>query len=121
MRSTRTRNCISADNHHRSYQINRTFNRFLIITTAIDVMANILYKLVTENLTESLTNETQQSLTFSTDKELARILNLVIRPVLIVFGTIGNGLSFYIMRQGSLKNMSTCFYLSIIAVSDTSK
>ena len=49
------------------------------------------------------------------------MLNLVIRPVLIVFGTIGNGLSFYIMRQGSLKKISTCFYLSLLALADTSK
>ena len=91
-------------------------------------MADILQLYVTENstvnadifnATESF--ETQQRIESSWDKELVRIVNLVIRPVLIVFGTIGNGLSFYIMRQGSLKKMSTCFYLSIIAVADTSK
>ena len=73
------------------------------------------------NVTDSIINESQQTLTHSRDQELARILYLVIRPVLIVFGTIGNGLSFYIMRQGSLKKMSTCFYLSILALADTSK
>ena len=60
------------------------------------------------NATDSLTNDTQQVWTPSKGEEVARILELVIRPVLIVFGTIGNGLSFYIMRQGSLKKMSTC-------------
>ena len=73
------------------------------------------------NVTDSIINESQQTLTHSRDQELARILHLVIRPVLIVFGTIGNGLSFYIMRQGSLKKMSTCSYLSILALADTSK
>ena len=68
-----------------------------------------------------LNNETQQIFTPSKDEQLGRILNSVIRLVLIVFGTIGNGLSFYIMRQGSLKKMSTCFYLSIIAWADTGK
>ena len=72
------------------------------------------------NATDSLSNEMQEAVTSST-QEIARILNLVIRPVLIVFGTIGNSLSFYIMRQGSLKKMSTYFYLSILAVADTSK
>ena len=72
------------------------------------------------NTTESLINITQVW-TPSHEEELGRILNLVIRPFLIVFGTIGNGLSFYIMRQGSLKKMSTCFYLSILALTDTSK
>ena len=70
---------------------------------------------------ESLSNVTQQTLTTSKEEKIARILNLVIRPVLIVFGTIGNGLSFHVMRQGSLKKMSTCFYLSILALADTSK
>ena len=87
----------------------------------------MFYPLPTENSTtaddmstwaESLLNGTQQ---LREAEEIARILNLVIRPVLIVFGTIGNGLSFYIMRQGSLKKMSTCFYLSILALADTSK
>ena len=52
---------------------------------------------------------------------MAKILQLVIRPFLILLGTIGNGLSFYIMRQGSMKKMSTCFYLSILALADISK
>ena len=68
-----------------------------------------------------LSNETQQISTHSKNKEIARLLNLVIRPVLIVFGTIGNGLSYYIMRQGPLKEMPTCLYSSIIALADTSK
>ena len=60
-------------------------------------------------LTVSLNNETQQIFTPSKDEQIGRLLNSVIRPVLIVFGTIGNGLSFYVMRQGSLKKMSICF------------
>ena len=94
-------------------------------------MADILDAIVTVvtdnstpngDITESNATEskTQQTLTLS-KAELIRILNIVIRPVLIVFGTIGNGLSFYIMRQGSLKKMSTCFYLSVLALVDTSK
>ena len=91
------------------------------------VMADTLFPVVTENATtngdvsNATESEIQETLTPSAEEELARILNLVIRPVLIVFGTIGNGLSFYIMRQGSLKKMSTCFYLSILALADTSK
>ena len=73
------------------------------------------------NFTESLTNSTQYVGFTSESEEIEAMLNLVIRPVLIVFGTILNGLSFYIMRQGSLKKMSTCFYLSILALADTSK
>ena len=94
------------------------------------VMSDIMDPVVTENatvngnvsnVTESLTNQTQPTKESSEDEQLARVLELVIRPFLIVFGTIGNGLSFCIMRQGSLKKMSTCFYLSILALADTSK
>ena len=91
------------------------------------VMADTLSPVVTENATaygdvsNATESEIQETLTPSAEKELARILHLVIRTVLIVFGTIGNGLSFYIMRQGSLRKMSTCFYLSILALADTSK
>ena len=97
-----------------------------MITTA-GVMSDILDPIVTENATangdvsSSLTHQTQPTKELSEDEELARILSLVIRPILIVFGTIGNSLSFYIMRQGSLKKMSTCFYLSLLATGDTSK
>ena len=73
------------------------------------------------NATESFSNVTQQTSAPATYQDNGRILEVVIRPVLIVFGTIGNGLSFYIMRQGALKEMSTCFYLSILALADTSK
>ena len=73
------------------------------------------------NATDLFIDESQQIWTPPRNQEITRILHLVIRPVLIVCGTIGNGLSFYIMRQGSLKKMSTCLYLSILALADTSK
>ena len=73
------------------------------------------------NFNKTLTNETQQTLAPSGEAEIVRFLDSTIRPVLIVIGTIGNGLSFYIIRQGSLRKMSTCFYLSILALADTSK
>ena len=54
-------------------------------------------------------------------KEIGRILEIIVRPIVIVFGTIFNMLSFYIMRKGSLKKVSTCFYMSILALADTGK
>ena len=56
-----------------------------------------------------------------TKAEIARMIHLVVRPILIVFGTIGNCLSFYVMRRTSLKNVSSCFYMSLLALADTSK
>ena len=104
---------------------NRDSTILIIAKTKImDADANTV---VTENSTffinssELLITETHQTLVSSEAEEIGRILKLVIRPILIVFGTIGNSLSFYIMRQGSMKHMSTCFYLSIIAMADTSK
>ena len=42
-------------------------------------------------------------------------------PVFIIFGSVGNILTIIIMRKGSLKDVSTCFYMSILAVADTGK
>ena len=56
-----------------------------------------------------------------TDKEIARWINIIVRPILIGIGTTGNCLSFYIMRRTSLKKVSSCFYMSVLALADTSK
>ena len=53
------------------------------------------------------------------DTEITRIIQVVVRPFLIIFGTTGNILSFLVMRRGSLKTVSTCFYMSILALADT--
>ena len=39
--------------------------------------------------------------------EIARLIHIIIKPILIVFGTIGNCLSFYIMRR-MYQVVSTC-------------
>ena len=38
-----------------------------------------------------------------------------------VVGGFGNILTFIVMQRGSLKEVSTCFYMSILAVADTGK
>ena len=40
-------------------------------------------------------------------QEIGRMMHVVLEPMLIVFGTIGNLLTFYVMRSGSLKDVST--------------
>ena len=42
-------------------------------------------------------------------------------PILIIFGTFGNSLVFVVMRRGSLRHVSTWFYMSILALADTGK
>ena len=55
------------------------------------------------------------------DGEAARMVHVIGRPVLVVLRTIGNCLAFYVMRKGSLRNVSTCFYMAILALADTGK
>ena len=56
-----------------------------------------------------------------TSAEIARLIQVIIRPILIIIGTTGNFVTFYIMRRSSLKNVSSCFYMSILALADSSK
>ena len=53
-----------------------------------------------------------------TNAEIARLIQIIVRPILILIGTIGNCLSFYIMRKTSLKDVSSCFYMSVLALAD---
>ena len=53
------------------------------------------------------------------NREVARLVQVFMRPILIIFGTYGNAMSFYIMRRGSLKKLSTCFYMAMLAIADT--
>ena len=53
--------------------------------------------------------------------EIARLIQIIVRPILVAIGTVGNCLSFYIMRRTSLKHVSSCFYMSLLALADTGK
>ena len=56
-----------------------------------------------------------------TDAEIARLVQVIVRPILLIIGTSGNCLTIFIMRRTSLKNVSSCFYMSLLALADTSK
>ena len=64
------------------------------------------------------TNGTKDALSID---ETARMVGVVSFPIIILFGTIGNLLTFVVMRRGSLKRSSTCFYMAILALADTCK
>ena len=66
---------------------------------------------------DSYINETKVSP--SENQEVSRLLHVAIRPFLIVLGTYGNTVSFYIMRGGSLEEVLTCFYMAMLAIADT--
>ena len=52
---------------------------------------------------------------------VSRTIIITTFPFIIIIGTIGNLLTFFVMRRGSLKHSSTCFYMAILALSDTGK
>ena len=54
-------------------------------------------------------------------RAIRNMISFITHPILILFGTFGNLLLFIGMRRGSLKHVSTCFYLSILALADTGK
>ena len=56
-----------------------------------------------------------------TNAEIARLIQIIARPILIILGTVGNCLTIYIMRKTSLKDVSSCFYMSILALADSGK
>ena len=53
-----------------------------------------------------------------TNAEIARLIQVIVRPILVAIGMIGNCLSFYIMRRTSLKDISSCFYMALLALAD---
>ena len=51
----------------------------------------------------------------------AELIQIIFRPILVIAGTVGNGLTIYIMRRTSLKYLSSCFYMVVLALADSSK
>ena len=98
---------------------------FTNITTVSLILINISYENLTlPNNESSQYNDNSEKSNVTNDdksKEIANMIKLIGYPLIIIFGTIGNMLSFYIMQRGSLKDVSTCFYMSVLAVADTSK
>ena len=56
-----------------------------------------------------------------TNEEIARMIQIIVRPILVALGTVGNGLTVYIMRATSLKGISSCFYMFLLALADLCK
>ena len=73
------------------------------------------------NLSETTMNPTVEKYIFKWTHEIARLIQIIVRPILIIVGTFGNGLTVYIMRSTSLRDVSSCYYMFILALADTSK
>ena len=67
-------------------------------------------------------SETAAQLTIKwTNEEIGRFIHIIVRPFLFIFGNVGNCLTIYIMRRTSLKDVSSCFYMFLLAQADTRK
>ena len=74
-----------------------------------------------ENISEEFSYSTINDYTDHSDYEMGRLITVILFPVIVVLGTIGNLLTFIVMRRGSLKHSSTSFYMAVLALSDSSK
>jgi hypothetical protein len=68
------------------------------------------------NLTNR-SNDTTDSLPLDT---LPRQIFLLLFPCMVIIGTVCNTLIFVIMRRRRMSHLSTCYYMGILAIADTS-
>ena len=54
-------------------------------------------------------------------EEVVRMIQVIGRPPIIILGTFGNFVTFITMQRGSLKILSTCFYMAILGLADTGR
>ena len=66
-------------------------------------------------------SNTSELAEYDTNRHISKILILSTFPFILLIGTVGNSLTFIIMQRGSLKHSSTCFYMAILALADSSK
>ena len=52
-------------------------------------------------------------------EDVVRVIQVIGNPPIVLFGTVANLLTFITMQRGSLKNMSTCFYMAILGLAET--
>ena len=84
-------------------------------------MGEILFN-QTNNVTSL--NNTTDSMGYperTKDEENARKIMLFFGTPVLILGSIGNIMSFAILRNGDLNKLSTCFYMSVLAIIDTGK
>ena len=77
------------------------------------VLSSLTNTNVHDNWTEIVLEEVDDN------EEIVRMIQVITRPPIIVLGTIGNLLAFVTMQRGSLKHMSTCFYMAVLGLADT--
>ena len=80
------------------------------------------FEVFTNNSFEKSENQSRPA-TGNEDNEvdLERLIAVWVYPIIVLLGTFWNVLTFIVMQKGSLKRVSSCFYMSILAVADTGK
>ena len=96
--------------------------REMILFFFIQKTMNTSDTIFTQNTTTEATEVGKQDL-YDNYKQLyidiewwTYVISFIALPIL---GGFGNILTFIVMRRGSLKDVSTCFYMSILALADT--
>ena len=87
--------------------------------------STVLFTNNTSNVSELYGNGTNLTVNdelFTEDdnyySEIVRLMRVYGRPPIIVLETLGNLLTFIVMRRGSMRHVSTCFYMAILALAD---
>ena len=99
----------------------------MVVESTVGYVSSQSIQPVTENLTTysnlNLYSFTSETVPDNEDphEEIVRMMQVIGRLPIIVLGTIGNLLTFITMQRGSLRNLSTCFYMAILSLSDTGR
>ena len=72
-----------------------------------------------ENISQAFNLSTLSDYDLS-EFEIDRLITIIFLPLIIIVGTIGNFITFIVMQKGSLKHSSSCFYMAVLSLSDTS-
>ena len=84
------------------------------------MMENLTMMMLSSLVNKSYDNSTKSKpQEVDNDEDIVRMIQVFARPPIIALGTIGNLLTFFAMRRGSLKHVSTCFYMAILGLADT--
>ena len=62
-----------------------------------------------------MTNVTYSSVVLA----FAYRIETIVLPILIIFGSLCNVMTFLVMRRRRMRSSSTCFYMAALAITDT--
>ena len=99
-------------------EFSTTLTNYTTRTTEMFNNTSAIFNSYNTSTTEDPLNATETPISHD-NKEVVHLIHIFIGPILFTFETYGNAVSFYIIQRGSLKKLSTCFYMVILAIADT--